>query len=164
MRAAEELELEGAKSPVPWWEVAPFHGASPPDEPSFVSALSLAAALEPRHEDPASAEIEHEESVDPALLSYENALRTPASQPGATGRSARVTIRLSDTEYAQLRRRAADAGLTVSAYLRACVLEAEKLRAEVKEALAQLRAAPVAEKPPEQPRRWWLRREGLAQA
>ena len=55
-------------------------------------------------------------------------------------RSASITIRLSKAEVAQLRRRAAEAGLTVSAYLRSCTLEAESLRAMVKDTLAQLRA------------------------
>lgn len=57
-------------------------------------------------------------------------------------KSASVTIRLSEVESAQLRQRAAEAGLTVSAYLRSCTFEAESLRAQVKEALAQLRPAP----------------------
>jgi len=52
-----------------------------------------------------------------------------------------ITIRMSDAECAQLRRRASDAGLTVSAYLRSCTFEAESLRALVKDTLAQLRAA-----------------------
>jgi hypothetical protein len=54
-------------------------------------------------------------------------------------KSASITIRLSKTEYAQLRERAAEAGLTVSAYLRSCTFEAESLRALVKDTLAQLR-------------------------
>jgi hypothetical protein len=61
-------------------------------------------------------------------------------------RSASVTIRLSTAEYALLRRRAAEAGVTVSAYLRSCVLEADALRAEVKEALAELRTAGLTER------------------
>jgi predicted DNA binding CopG/RHH family protein len=52
---------------------------------------------------------------------------------------ASITIRLSKAECAQLRARAAEAGLTISAYLRSCTLEAESLRAQVKDALAQLR-------------------------
>ncbi len=51
-----------------------------------------------------------------------------------------MTIRLSKAECARLRERAAEAGLTVSAYLRSCALEAEALRAEVKQALAELKA------------------------
>jgi hypothetical protein len=54
---------------------------------------------------------------------------------------ASITIRMSKAECAQLRRRAAEAGLTVSAYLRSCTFEAESLRAQVKETLAELRKA-----------------------
>jgi hypothetical protein len=60
--------------------------------------------------------------------------------PGRDTKRASITLRLSETECAQLRRRANDAGLTVSGYLRSCTLEAEVLRAQVKEALAKLRA------------------------
>ncbi|MGC1463649.1 MAG: hypothetical protein WA802_15710, partial [Terracidiphilus sp.] len=48
---------------------------------------------------------------------------------------ASITIRLSKTECDQLRRRASQAGLTVSAYLRSCTFEAEALRAQVKDVL-----------------------------
>jgi hypothetical protein len=53
---------------------------------------------------------------------------------------ASVTIRMSEAECEQLHRRAAEAGVTVSSYLRSCTFEAEALRAQVKETLAQLRA------------------------
>jgi hypothetical protein len=61
-------------------------------------------------------------------------------------KSASITIRLSTTECAQLRKRAAEAGLTVSAYLRSCTFEAESLRAMVKDTLAQLQLATSAGK------------------
>ncbi|MGB7266165.1 MAG: hypothetical protein WBC92_11680 [Terracidiphilus sp.] len=56
-------------------------------------------------------------------------------------RKASVTIRLSKAECEQLRKRAGEAGLTISAYLRSCTFEAEALRAQVKEALEELRKA-----------------------
>jgi hypothetical protein len=161
MQAVEELEIENhasPASPVPWWEAAPFHGSS-----SFAGVLSAVAAPQPQSqlqpEEPAAAGLGFEEADDPALLSYESALRAPisAARAGASDplrKSASIHIRLSLAESAQLRERAAEAGLTVSAYLRSCVLEAETLRAQVKQALAQLRAASVAEKP----RRWWQRK------
>ena len=62
-------------------------------------------------------------------------------------RSASVTIRLSRAECARLHQRAAEAGLTVSAYLRSCAVEAESLRVQVKQALAELKAG---SKPPQQ--------------
>jgi hypothetical protein len=54
---------------------------------------------------------------------------------------ASITIRLSETECAQLRKRAAEAGLTMSAYLRSCTFEAETLRALVKDTMAELQSA-----------------------
>jgi len=59
---------------------------------------------------------------------------------------ASITIRMSKVECEQLRRRAAEAGLTVSAYLRSCTFEAEALRAQVKATLAELRKDSSAEK------------------
>jgi len=76
-------------------------------------------------------------------------------------RSASVTIRLSKTECAQLHQRAAEAGLTVSAYLRSCALEAEALRTQVKQVLAELkRASETARTIEPAPRRWlrWIGR------
>jgi hypothetical protein len=74
-----------------------------------------------------------------------------ASPPGTLSernlKCASVTIRLSQAEYAQLRTRAAEAGLTVSAYLRSCTFEAESLRAMVKDTLARLRTGAPAEEP-----------------
>lgn len=64
---------------------------------------------------------------------------TPQCRTGRALRTASVTIRLSKAECAQMHQRAAEAGLTVSAYLRSCVLEADALRAQVKEALAEMK-------------------------
>jgi len=84
-------------------------------------------------------------------------------------RSASVTIRLSRAECARLHQRAAEAGLTVSAYLRSCAVEAEGLRAQVKQALAELKAGSkgTSEQGNEKPKRrdffgWirWLTRRG----
>ena len=76
----------------------------------------------------------------------------PQSAPGVSTifdqnrKCASITIRLSKAEGEQLRRRAAEAGLTVSAYLRSCTFEAEALRAQVKEVLAELRKTSSTEK------------------
>ncbi len=56
-------------------------------------------------------------------------------------RSASITIRLSSSECEQIHTRAEEAGLTVSAYLRSCVLEAEDLRAQVKKMITEMRTA-----------------------
>jgi hypothetical protein len=77
--------------------------------------------------------------------------REPASVPGArlerNLKDASITIRLSKAECAQLHRRAAEAGLTVSAYLRSCTFEAESLREMVKDTLLQLRSATTPAQP-----------------
>ena len=74
-------------------------------------------------------------------------------------KSSSITIRLSKTECAQLRKRAAEAGVTVSAYLRSCTFEAESLRAQVKETLAELRLASsrAEQNSSPQPRQFWPR-------
>ena len=71
---------------------------------------------------------------------------------------ASITIRLSSAECAQLHKRAAEAGLTVSAYLRSCTFEAESLRALVKDTLAQLQAAQTTkiQRPSSQARASWF--------
>ncbi|HVZ84608.1 MAG TPA: hypothetical protein VG893_13125 [Terracidiphilus sp.] len=84
----------------------------------------------------------------------------------ARRKSASITIRLSETECAQVHARAEAAGMTTSAYLRSCLFEAEALRTQVKEALEQFRAAaPAEEKKPvrsEQASRLsWLRSRWL---
>jgi hypothetical protein len=70
-------------------------------------------------------------------------------------KDASITIRMSKAECAQLHRRAAEAGLTVSAYLRSCTFEADSLRAMVKDTLAQLRSA-AGQAAPATPHRSWL--------
>jgi hypothetical protein len=72
--------------------------------------------------------------------------QTVSGLPAALDRnlkSASITIRMNRAECAQLHKRAAEAGLTVSAYLRSCTFEAESLRALVKDTLAQLRSEPL---------------------
>jgi len=72
--------------------------------------------------------------------------RTPSSSRERGLKCASITIRMSQAECAQLRTRATEAGLSVSAYLRSCTFQAEALRAEVKQALAQLRTGETPEK------------------
>lgn len=76
----------------------------------------------------------------------------PHPAPSLTDRrTASVTVRLCHTESERLRLRAAESGLTLSEYLRSCVFEVESLRAQVKEALAALRASQKSQSP------WWRR-------
>jgi hypothetical protein len=63
-------------------------------------------------------------------------------------RCSSVTVRLSAPESDQLHLRAAEAGLTVSAYLRSCAFEVESLRAEVKTTLSQLRSLNATKQEP----------------
>ena len=120
---------------------------------SFASLLSSLTSL-PKSPEPWDLS---DLADDVATISYEQALQThthmkpstfAASTPTNTHRAADsaprttiVTLRLSQAESAQLHQRAAEAGLTVSAYLRSCVFEAEALRTQVREALAQFRSA-----------------------
>jgi len=132
---------------------------------TFASVLTaLAAPVQGDEADWVDRELED----DVATISYEQALRSqarfrpadpdqgstmqdlPISRPHSTSgrpvperkdrKAASITIRLSEAECAQVRQRATDAGLTMSAYLRSCVLEAEILREQVKEALTQFRS------------------------
>ncbi len=80
-----------------------------------------------------------EETFGEGLTAQADAARQAAADRDL--RLASVTIRLSKAECARLHKRAAEAGVTVSAYLRSCTFEAEALRAEVKAALAGLRTA-----------------------
>ena len=49
-----------------------------------------------------------------------------------------MSLRVAASEHALIKARAAEAGLSVSAYLRQCALEVEKLRAQVHHTLALL--------------------------
>ena len=51
-----------------------------------------------------------------------------------------VSVRLTAEELERLRERAEEAGISVSAYMRSCVLDAENLRAQVKHAMAEIRS------------------------
>jgi hypothetical protein len=71
--------------------------------------------------------------------------RRPCPSPQSPGvrKNSSVTVRLTHEEDVQLRQRAAEAGLTVSAYLRSCAFEVEALRSQVKQTLAELRSAQI---------------------
>jgi hypothetical protein len=56
-------------------------------------------------------------------------------------RHAVVSMRLSDSELDRLRHRAAESGISISAYMRSCILDAEGLRSQVKQALVEMRAS-----------------------
>lgn len=162
----------------------PASSSPPKDVGTFASLLaSLTGSVErtsPSWDDSALAD-------DVATISYEQALRshrrvapvalrsadepqgpvpitTPQTSPVAKGKkrkSASITIRMTEEEETQLHERAAAAQLGVSAYLRSCVFEAESLRAQVKEALSQIRAAAQTDPVPQrqsQPASSWRAR------
>jgi hypothetical protein len=146
---------------------------------SFAGALAAFAVDAAGGEDTSAVTNGDGLADDVATFSYENALRAqsrftaadsaiPVSEDRdvltqeaaalkAKQKSASITIRMSAAECVQLRKRAAAANLTVSAYMRSCILEAETLRAQVKEALAELRAAAPEEmrRVTHTTRRWW---------
>ena len=120
------------------------------DLPIAASDFSLTQSAEPRpsripEAPPAAAPLAGVTATPQTASSWHEDVQPRATfgLPAALNRnlrSASITVRLSEAECAQLRRLAAEAGLTVSAYLRSCTFEAESLRAEVKDALAQLRS------------------------
>ena len=145
--------------------------ASPSSAAASFAGLLAALTAPPQKPPPASDQDDFADDI--VTLSYEQALRTharyrhpqpddetykemnqavPDPEPegpiksllGERRKSSSITIRLSQAESAQLHARAAEAGLTVSAYLRSCTLEVEALRAQVKEVLAQLRPSASA--------------------
>jgi len=64
-------------------------------------------------------------------------------------RRAILSVRLTESEIAKLKARAHESGISVSAYMRSCVLDADLLRSQVKQALAEMRAL-SAQPPPGQ--------------
>ena len=76
-----------------------------------------------------------------AAANQPDVARSAPINPAKVLKESSITIRLSREEDAQLRRRAAEAGLTISAYIRSCTFEAESLRALVKDTLTQFRTA-----------------------
>jgi predicted DNA binding CopG/RHH family protein len=133
------------------------HGRYRPSEPSPAAAMRpdppqdlriFEVPPEPRsalEEQPGLGPASQPTSVSSANVNTVSEAKNTQEAPSMADRnlkSASITIRMSRAECAQLRKRAADAGLTVSAYLRSCTFEAESLRALVKDTLAQLRSTP----------------------
>lgn len=120
------------------------------DEPKRIEFNALQGPLSDEAVEP-----ERELQPEPAAVP-----RTGVAAVEVSRKRASVTVRLSAAEYEQLHKRAAEAGLTVSAYLRSCTFEAEALRAQVKDALAQLRAGqpPAKTVAVEAGRGWWMER------
>lgn len=135
---------------------ARYHPAlTEPDRPS----ASDVVVVPPARRAPA-VPAQSREDRSPAAVAERPHSAAPAALEQSLKRAS-ITIRLSELESAQLRRRAAEAGLTVSAYMRSCTFEAENLRALVKETLAQLSSAGSSQKDADaasktcKEARWW---------
>jgi hypothetical protein len=143
------LDLPPELPPNPVW-LSPYDEFGPQRRkpPASVrSAFENAASMSPATMSPGSAETRgwDPETTSPDVATSANSgLAAPPDTLAENRKSASITIRLSKPECAQLHQRATAAGLTVSAYLRSCVFEAESLRAQVVETLAQLRSVPPA--------------------
>jgi predicted DNA binding CopG/RHH family protein len=143
-----------------------------PPKPRFVDSYELAPEeTQPANAGPPAPSASRRVAADSEGKFNQDS--SAAGQPGAACRpstpfernlkNASITIRMSKEECTQLHRRAAEAGLTVSAYLRSCTFEAESLRALVKDTMAQLRHATAAGTPPDEVKArsgWfvWLKR------
>jgi hypothetical protein len=123
---ATELPLPPAANPEP----ARLEQAAP----------AVSAAASPALAHPAA-------SAEPAKNPTPETSRSCSTALERNLKEASITIRMSRAECAQLHQRAAEAGLTVSAYLRSCAFETESLRAMVKDTLDQLRSATAQAKP-----------------
>jgi len=112
-------------------------------------------------------------TAEPLAQSMESSSAAAAEPPEVKKprKACSVTVRVTGDEQKLLQTRAAEAGLSVSAYLRSCIFEVESLRFQVKEALAEMRNAAalepqVSEKRPSPPERrhfrlfpLWTRRQ-----
>jgi hypothetical protein len=129
---------------------ARYHSPSPTDD-----SLTQAANPELTHREETSPAVSAATSRPAAPLAanpHPESDRSCAAPLERNLKDASITIRMSQAECAQLHRRAAEAGLTVSAYLRSCAFETESLRAMVKDTLAQLRSTTAASTPAAAPR------------
>jgi predicted DNA binding CopG/RHH family protein len=118
---------------------------------SYERALHTHARYKPSAAEPADTR----EQAPLAENANSAAAAVPQSGRERISKRASVTVRMSHAECAQLQQRAAEAGMTVSAYLRSCTFEVELLRAQVKQALAQLKSTQTLQEPRKRFR--WLR-------
>jgi hypothetical protein len=115
--------------------------SDPPFAQPVEAVQAPAVDWAPSEAAPAAARFAADAAPDPGTCAI--AAEETAAAEDRSLKSASITVRLSKAECKQLRKRAAEAGLTVSAYLRSCTFEAEALRAMVKDTLAQLRNDPA---------------------
>jgi hypothetical protein len=112
----------------------PDDAVSPETQPAFPGSLPLFASSAP--------------PADQLPETSPQSTHAPVPAADAAFRKlASVTVRLTRAEDDLLRQRAAEAGLTISAYLRSCAFEVETLRAQVKQTIAEMRHAEPAPPP-----------------
>jgi hypothetical protein len=141
----EEIQFRAKEKPAPATTqdkptpVAFNAEAIQPDKLSLTSALTQVRTTAPPDQSVAPAfgavlaealPVESDPNPDLGPL----ALIWPASPKNE--RQVSMTLRVAASEQALIKARAAEAGLSVSAYLRQCALEVEKLRAQVHHTLA----------------------------
>jgi hypothetical protein len=122
---------------------------------SYEHALRTHARYRPEHVDDKCVGSPGPQPPSGALSSAavdQASMRSPQPVAGAIAagtdrdrKNASITVRLSSAENDQLRERAAEAGMTLSAYLRSCAFEVENLRSQVKQTLADLRRSKAPE-------------------
>jgi hypothetical protein len=110
----------------------PDDAVSPETQPAFPGSLPLFESN--------SASADHQRDTTPQPTRASSLSTVAASRKAAS-----VTVRLTLEEDERLRQRAAEAGLTISAYLRSCAFEVETLRAQVKQTIAEMRHADPAQ-------------------
>jgi hypothetical protein len=71
-------------------------------------------------------------------------LIVPSTQPIDLSRPVNISVRLAATERDLIKARAAESGISASAYIRQCTLEVEQLRAQVQQKLATMDCVKLA--------------------
>jgi hypothetical protein len=115
---------------------SPAGTKSPASPPVFGTVLAEAISPDTSPSPDISPRPNPNPSPDPGPL----ALVWPV--PARSERQVSMSLRVAASEQALIKARAAEAGLSASAYLRQCALEVEKLRAQVHHTLAALERGP----------------------
>ena len=107
-----------------------------PDTVKLSTALKPVASTSPAPQEPCQTSFGTvlSETVLPEVSAGLPALVCPPA--GKPERQVSMTLRVAASEQALIKARAAEAGLSASAYLRECALEVERLRAQVHHTLA----------------------------
>jgi hypothetical protein len=116
----------------------PAQSQRPPKSAPIAAVLKRTSYQNPPRQSSLKTKGNLEEAV--AAVSDRQELAAVSHHLALEQRRSIVSIRLNDSELDILRIRAAECGISVSAYMRSCVLDAEHLRTQVKQALSQMRA------------------------